>query len=487
MVIMEKFQLINFLLGTDQNYLSVIPTVLVPLTAVTVLLSSIASIIAGWFGVKLKTDGPKKLLELLLKKRIILSAIAFNVLCYACYYGYTYFKNYPSLMMTIEKNIAGTSTDVFENNFPDRIHSFSLNELKVIPQNYKISQTIKIASGSFRSIVPAGPNYYLAQIDGVISELDKASFSEKRKFFIGNFIATRPIIYKDFLISGEGSHDTHHARIYSYDLKSGKLFSTYQSKGHNEGTPIVFNMNGNDYIAFPAGKDGVHVVTFPELKPVWNKFFGHIDSSSHYEDGALYSGVGIEKHKQSNDKRFAVKQNALTGEIIWQQELPLSTWMQPVMSKKYGICYVLGEIYFASDMGFLYCLDKNTGKPTLSIPTNAPVVGKPTIVETETETIIYSADLKGHVLAFDLEKAKIIFDFKPSKESSYSLSSPTFDPATSTIHYAGPMGDYYVLNALTGEIIFEDKFETRSFASVLIYKNKSILVDMKGNLREYTF
>ncbi|NBO38699.1 hypothetical protein EBU99_08960 [bacterium] len=48
----------------------IIPTVMIPLTALTVALTMVASFIAGLFGIRLKTEGPRRLLEVLLKPRV---------------------------------------------------------------------------------------------------------------------------------------------------------------------------------------------------------------------------------------------------------------------------------------------------------------------------------------------------------------------------------------------------------------------------------
>ena len=87
--------------GLVQNL--IIPTVMIPLTAITVALSMLASFIAGIFGIHLKTEGPKRLLEVLLKPRVLLGALALNIAILGGIHGYNYIKNYPRFLWTIER------------------------------------------------------------------------------------------------------------------------------------------------------------------------------------------------------------------------------------------------------------------------------------------------------------------------------------------------------------------------------------------------
>lgn len=478
---LEKWKII-----ASHDFSAVIPTVLVPLTALTVLLSSIASIIAGWFGLKLKTDGPRQLLEVLLTKRVILAAIGFNIFCYGVYFSYQYIKNYPRFISTIEKKhlpVEGTNSYTISS---DRPHLFTTLE-KSVPNSLSLTleREEKLKGGSFRSVVISKDSLFRATTHGTVEEINRHNLKPMRDFYIGTFIATRPVISHDHLYTGEGSHDTHHARIYSYDLKKGKLKASYQTKGHTEGTPIYVSYQGHDILIAVAGKDGVHAMTAPDLKPLWKKNDGHIDASVAVRDGFVYAGTGNEKSKQTAEKRYASKYNLITGQTIWKNELPLSNWMQPIVTDSGLICYMLGEIYFKSDLGSLYCLETISGNPALAIPTSAPLVGKPTYVNVQGEEYIFGADLKGVLYAFSLNQKRVLFQFSPKTLSNYALSSPTFDPTTQTILYQGPRGDLYVLDAFNGKLLAEYTFKTESFASPSVEGNTIYTIDMQGVLREF--
>ena len=70
MEIMEELIYSNMI---EQVHPLIVPTVLIPLTLVSMGISVIATFIAGLFGVKLKAEGPKRLLELLFKPKILIS------------------------------------------------------------------------------------------------------------------------------------------------------------------------------------------------------------------------------------------------------------------------------------------------------------------------------------------------------------------------------------------------------------------------------
>lgn len=475
------------ILSAEQSFLSIIPTVLVPLTALMVFLSSIAAIIASWFGIKLKTEGPRQLLEVLLTKKVILSAIALNALFYGVYFSYEYIKNYPRFLFTINKNHQAIPSSLNYSDAPDRAHMFELPTLNPISGvEYTFKNEYALKNGSFRSPVITNNSIIRSTSIGTIEEIDRTNFHKIREFYIGTFVATRPVVGHNHLYSGEGSHDTHHARIYSFNLASGKLTNTYQTKGHTEGTPIFYQFQNNNYLIAVAGKDGIHVLQAPTLNLIWKSNDGHVDASVAVHEGFIYAGSGIEKSKANSDKRYATKYDLNSGKKIWKMELPLSNWMQPIVTKTNLVCFVLGEIYFKSELGLLHCLDKNSGLAKISITTNSPLVGKPTYVTSlEGDEFIYTSNLKGEVLAFNLKSKEVEFTFTPKKTSNYSLTSPTLDPKSQTLLYQGPMGDLYILHAKTGKLLKSFPYTSEAYASPSTQGNDIYTVDMGGTIRHF--
>ncbi|TNE95542.1 MAG: hypothetical protein EP326_14870, partial [Deltaproteobacteria bacterium] len=74
---------------------AIVPTILLPLAFLSTGISVVATFIAGLFGVKLKAEGPKKLLEVLLKPKVLISAAVLNAVIYGGMQGYQYVKNGP--------------------------------------------------------------------------------------------------------------------------------------------------------------------------------------------------------------------------------------------------------------------------------------------------------------------------------------------------------------------------------------------------------
>ena len=81
----------------------IVPTVLIPLTMISVVISVVATFIAGLFGIKLKAEGPKRMLELLLKPKIIITAILCNGLFIGSVWLYQYIDNAPTFMFNINR------------------------------------------------------------------------------------------------------------------------------------------------------------------------------------------------------------------------------------------------------------------------------------------------------------------------------------------------------------------------------------------------
>ena len=118
----------------------IIPTVMIPLTLVSVGLSVVASFIAALFGIQLKLEGPKKLLEVLLKPKILATAFALNALIMGGIYGWKWWKNYPRLISTIESEMSQRSKN----------STFLYSDLPTVATNFK--SKVSGGSGSIKGI-----------------------------------------------------------------------------------------------------------------------------------------------------------------------------------------------------------------------------------------------------------------------------------------------------------------------------------------------
>lgn len=483
----------NHELATKGINPGIIPMVLIPLTAVTVAVTSLAGIIAGWFGIKLHTEGPKQFLEVLLKKRVLVSMLVLNLFGIGVYKTYIYVKTLPSFMMTIKRhsnNEALASDQVYpESHY--RPHDF-IGEIKSSQfTSINLEKEIKLNKGAFRSGVISGSSIFYGDEDGFIYEIDKSKLSVKRKFFIGSQVTTRPIIFQNRIYVGEGNHDTHHARIYSFNLKTGKFENSFSTLGHTEGQPIIESVNGVNLLFIAAGSDGLYAIDPISMKQIWHKKDGHLDATVSVENGIVYTGTGVEKGSE-HTKSLAVAYRFNTGEVVWRKELPISNWMHPIITQD-DVCYSLGEIYTQSSIGMLYCLNKLTGTPHFSIPLNAPLASKPFYIKDHTNEYIFLADFKGELSAIDINKKEKMWSLKTgTNKTNHSFVSFDYSSQFGMLIYPSLDNGLFAIEPKTGKVIsrwYPKKNQAKwdeNYASVSIEGSAIYYMDLVGNLRKFS-
>lgn len=485
----------NHELATKGMAPSIIPMVLIPLTAVTVGMTSLAGIVAGWFGIKLHTEGPKQFLEVLLKKRVLASMIAVNLIGIGLYKSYVYVKTMPSFVYTINHHSnseAIASTDIYADSLY-RKHEFTG---VIVPSHFSslsLEKEVHLKKGAFRSGLIDGNSIFYGTDDGNVYEFDKNTLHIKRKFFVGTQVTTRPIIYKNRLYCGEGNHDTHHARVYSFDLSTGKFLNAFQTKGHTEGQPIIASFNGKDLLFITAGSDGLYAVDPITMREVWHVNDGHLDATVSVEDGIVFLGSGVEKGSV-RERSYAVAYEFATGKTLWKTELPLSNWMHPVISSS-NVCYVLGEIYFPSNVGLLHCLDKKSGEAMFSMPFDAPVASKPYYIKSGANEYVFLADFKGTICGVDLNRREKMWCHKTGNEkTNYALSSFDYDAANGILWYPTMDNGLFAVEPVSGKILThwlpEKNSEKNSkwnenYAAVSISGNSLFHMDIEGTLRKF--
>ena len=453
---MDAFLWLNFkpIIISQDVVPSIVPLVLIPLTTLTVALTSIAGIIAGWFGVKLHTEGPKQFLEVLLKKRVLISMLVFNMISFALYKSYMYVKTLPSFISTISKH-SEKNAIISNQNYPNELfrnHRYegviSLSKINKVD----LEKEVTLPKGAFRSGIISGDSIFYGSLDGYIYEIDKNDLTIKRNFFIGTEVTTRPIIYNNRLYAGEGIHDTHHARVYAFSLTTGKFINAFQTKGHTEGQPVIASHNGKTLLFITAGADGLYAVDPITMTEVWHQTQGHIDASVSIENDTIYAGTGIEKGA-INDRRYAIAYDFLTGQIKWKKELPMSSWMHPVITRE-NVCFVLGEIYFPSSTGLLQCLKKSDGSPAFSIPSDGPIASKPFYIKEQSKEFIFFGNQKDEICSVDINKREKIWCTKVGlMTTTHSFASIDYDSKRGLLWYPSAENGIYALTPREGKII----------------------------------
>ncbi|MBL7037053.1 MAG: PQQ-binding-like beta-propeller repeat protein [Pirellulaceae bacterium] len=137
-----------------------------------------------------------------------------------------------------------------------------------------------------------------------------------------------PAISGDFLVSGEGLHDTDDARIVCLDRVTGRTLWEFRTASHVESSPCI--CDGRVYVG--AGDDGIYCL---ELKPnppgeprvVWHAGgtdYPDAESSPLAWGGRIYIGLG-------KGGRAVCCLDAQTGTELWRSPTPFPVWGAPAV------------------------------------------------------------------------------------------------------------------------------------------------------------
>lgn len=466
----------------------ILPTVMIPLTLASVGVSVVASFIAALFGIELKLEGPKKLLEVLLKPRVLASAFALNALVLGGMWSWRWWNNYPRLISTIEgeSHSRAVMSDTFYKNVPTVETTFvsakdSSSALMSLGQIWKVDT----GKGTFRSPVITNGRVFSGNDAGVVKEVDLETGREIRSFYIGTPVSSELTIWNQSLYFGEGVHDTHHARIYRFDLASGKYTGSYQTRGHTEAQAVIGTYKGESTLFGVAGADGLHAIDPITMEAKWKLNIGHMDAGVLVDEktGIVFFGTGREKDDDKKNKSYAAAVHFKTGELLWQRELAASSWMRPVFVGT-DVCYISGEIYFPSKRGHISCFNQSSGEPTISHNTTDPLISTPKVLD---DSILY-ASLGGRVCRFSLKSKTDSWCFE-AKGSSSSFAGASYDPRGHVVLYPSKTEGLYVIDAKSGALIkqwkpgeSEGKW-LKTYADVAVSGDYWIIADDVGSIR----
>ncbi|MEY2987572.1 MAG: hypothetical protein RJB13_1093 [Pseudomonadota bacterium] len=469
----------------------IIPTVMIPLTAITVALSMLASFIAGLFGLSLKSEGPKRLLEVLLKPRVLLSALVLNVLVIGGMAVYKHIKNRPVMLWRIERasqNEGRPSERTYENysSVQSEFVKTSASTASKSGAEIQIGWNHKLPKGAFRAPVFSGGSVFVGTFDGHVYELDASTGEQLRRFFVGTPVTPEIMIDDGVLYVGEGVHDTHSARIYAFDLSTGRLKGSYATRGHTEGQPVMASHQGEKTMFVVAGSDGIHAVDPTDMSLKWKVNDGHIDASVRVMGGRVFAGTGREKGDTEKNRSFAVAYDFVSGEKLWKMELPASSWMSAVLWNN-EVCFVYGEIYFDSDLGGIACFRQDNGHPTQTYNMGVPQTTMPLIVD----NVLYSTDKNGSVCAIELSQRQMKWCQKIGQAKSINYASPVYSSHHNALVYATMNDGLCVLDIESGAIRVNSRFQDMNpklkefksvYAPVAVSGESFVVADAKGNV-----
>ncbi len=267
-----------------------------------------------------------------------------------------------------------------------------------------------------------------------------------------------PVIVGDYLVCGEGLHDTRDARVVCLSLKEeGKVLWTFRTNNHVECTPVI--ADGRVY--FGAGDDGVYCLDLAprpdgQAKLNWHKpteDFPDAETSLAVHDGKVYVGLG-------NDGAALVVLDAKSGDELHRLKMPYpvfspasiadgrlylgmgngdyvkpgeggevrcldlqsmkTLWTFPLPQTVLGAVAVKeGKLYFGCNDHHLYCLSRD-GKPLAKpFDVQAPIKTSPAV----TDEHVFVVSEAGRLYALDRHRLEPLWDYLLGT-SGYFFSSP---------------------------------------------------------------
>lgn len=460
----------------------IIPTVVIPFAFVLAGLSALATFVAGLFGYKLKAEGPKKLLEVLLKPKVLVSALVLNVAFFGAYKAYKYWVNTPAFLWKIESmqaKLAKPSERVYQPiaSLAAPIKTQTLGGLESV-------WTKKIESGSFRGVIVSGETGFIGTNSGHVHEIDLKSGEILRSFFVGTTVAAAPAFSERHLFAGEGVHDTRNARVYKFDLRAGTFLGAFASRGHIEGKPVVASSGSGDYVLVSSGSDGLSVLDAETLERKWQAKDGHVDSAARAVGDRVFVGTGLEKENLGANKGGAFAYEIATGKRLWHNELPASNWMQPIAWKD-KICFVFGEVYFESNLGGVNCFSQKDGSPDVAYNHGAPIASEPLLVGDD----LFVADIRGRICRVSLLDGRSRW-CQTAGTGKHSFANPVLDLVSGVLVYPSEKDGLFVYDPETGALLTnwkpdgKDEPWSKTLAPAAVTMDGWITIDMKGVMRK---
>lgn len=462
----------------EATKLAIIPTVVLPFTVLGMIFASIATWIAALFGVELKAEGPKKLFEVLMKPKVLISGFILNLLIYGAVQGGQYIYNGPYPLWWVKLKNSNPSVTNVNYQATSAIKGAALSEATTKQiSSIQVVWELKTNELIFGAPQMLGTSLFTGTGRGRVLEIDAELGQKLREFEVGKAVMTSPVFVNGKIYVGEGIHTTHHARLYSFDLKEGAFVKAFQTTGHIERAAFVVRVEQQHLLVTPAGKDGIYAVNAETMEQIWHALVGHVDSTPIADEERVYGGTGLEMgFEETPTKIFAL--DIKTGALVWERALPTSVWSIPVLWKDY-VCFGIGDVYKNTRYGQLNCLDKKTGKDYFAFNTTGAIISQAAVLGDH----LIVADLHGKIYQFDLQKKALEWEISvPTK--GYNYASVVVD-GNNHIILPGEEG-LYVFQRNDQKQIYLWKPEEKwpgTFTNIVQYKNLWILADRAGTLR----
>lgn len=460
----------------EATKLAIIPTVVLPFTILGMILTSVATWVAAFFGVELKAEGPKKLFEVLMKPKVLLWALVSNAVVYGAIKGGEYLYNGPYPLWWVEMQNSNVQSSTLE--YPGvETPSATLRPLPDSVTTLEVVWENRTKSLIFGSPVVSGSSLFTGEDAGRILEFDLKTGQLRRRFEIGKPVMASPLVWNGKIFVGEGIHTTHHARLYSFDLKSGSFVKSFETQGHIERAATFAKAGDRPLLLTPAGKDGLYAVNPDTMEKVWQASVGHIDSFPAADGERVYVGTGLEMgFEETPTKVYAL--DIHTGKVVWEKSLPTSVWGVPALWN-HVVCFPAGDVYKNTHYGQITCYDRKNGEEYFAFNTTGALISQPVIIDDS----LLIADFYGKIYQFNLKNKSLEWTLTvPVKSINYA--SVVVD-AQDRVILPGLEG-LYVFSRKTQKPLFTWKPEEAwkgTFTNVVFYEDLWIIADRSGTLR----
>ena len=473
------FGLMEFTVAFDEPIRqAIIPTFILPFTVLGMILTSLATWIAAFFGIHLKAEGPKRLFEVLMRPKVLIWALISNAIFYAGYAGYKYESNSSRPLWLIEAKNKNQAKSLSATNDlkPPEAPQAKAKKADALKRIELLWQS-EIKGGVFGGIIAQGTSLFMGTTSGRLIELSSASGQTLRELWLGQPVMTAPLVLGTNIFLGEGVHETHHSRYYKFDLQTGKLLAAAQTSGHIERTATVIQVDNKNIMLIPSGKDGVHAVDADHMSILWRAPIGHVDSYPVTDGESVFVGTGLEQgFDQEGTNAYAL--DLKTGSVKWKKPLATSAWGMPTLWKE-QICFSVGDVYKNTDYGQIACYNKNTGEELGAVNLPGAVISAPILDKDK----LIIADLHGVIYQVDLFTKKI--DWKISVPTTGLNYSPVVMDGADRLILPGKDG-LYIYSRKSQNLLLHWQPEGKwnfAYSNILIQGDTWYLADSKGQVR----
>lgn len=293
---------------------------------------------------------------------------------------------------------------------------------------------------------------------GAIVCIDRATGKQKWAFTDPELrgVYCTPVVAGGRLFCGEGLHTDPQCRLLCLDAESGQKLWEFRTTSHTEGAPAV--ADGRVY--FAAGDDGVYCLTI-DGGEVWHyrgKEQGlHVDSPVVLANGRVYAGSGYNTYA-------TVCLDAATGAEVWKKELPYRSFGNPVVSG--------GRVFLGVGTGRLTeDLNSETepGRPPETKPAGAVLcmnaANGDTIWQQDLDRsvhnqltadgrAVFAASRDGWLYALDRTTGKRLWRFSYGEPFTSGTATASYTQAklTLAVYAAHPFGRVQAHDPLTGKV-----------------------------------